>query len=78
MLSIIRPDIFNNFKSFGNRYCDPKISNWGNHQIDYTGSSNEKELNFILNHNIMIRRLKVDVLDELPKKIRQKINVELD
>jgi SWI/SNF-related matrix-associated actin-dependent regulator 1 of chromatin subfamily A len=26
MLSIIRPDVFFSFKTFGNRYCDPKKS----------------------------------------------------
>lgn len=30
--------------------------------MDYNGSSNEQELHFILKENLMIRRLKKDVL----------------
>ena len=41
----------------------------------YKGVSNTKELNCILS-SLMIRRLKKDVLKELPPKIRQKIEVE--
>ena len=45
LLSILRPDLFHNFKIFGNRYCDPKRNFFG---MDWTGSSHPKELNFIL------------------------------
>lgn len=65
LLSIIRPDIFNSFKHFGDRYCDPKPSKYGSGE-DYSGSSNDKELHFILKKTIMIRRLKSEVLTQLP------------
>jgi SWI/SNF-related matrix-associated actin-dependent regulator 1 of chromatin subfamily A len=71
LLKCLRPDIFNKFLIFAERYCDPKIGPWGK---DYSGSSNIKELNFILN-NLMIRRLKKDVLSELPPKKRQKVPI---
>jgi len=38
--------------------------------MDYSGISNISELNFLLSQKIMIRRLKKDVLKELPPKIR--------
>ena len=76
LLHILRPDHFKSFIEFGARYCDPK-KNFGNF-IDYSGSSNTKELNAILNKFIMIRRLKKDVLSELPPKKRQKIEISTD
>ena len=70
LLSILRPDVFNNFFEFGNRYCDPKQLSNKSYCILYDGCSNTKELNYILNRNLMIRRLKKDVLTELPSKTR--------
>lgn len=69
LLQIIRPDIFTHFKEFGNRYCDPKPSKWCK-GLDYEGYSNTKELHLLLTKRIMIRRLKKDVLKELPSKRR--------
>ena len=78
LLTMLRPDIFNNFKLFGNRYCDPKQKCFKNKWfIDWSGSSNAKELNYILK-NIMIRRLKKDVINQLPPKKRQKIEIQTD
>lgn len=74
LLKILRPDIFTSFKNFATRYCDPKVTPYG---IDYNGSCNARELHFILN-NFMIRRLKKDVLSELPPKKRQKVEVQTD
>jgi len=45
-----------------------------NRGIDYSGSSNLKELNYILN-KLMIRRLKKDVLSQLPPKTRKRIEI---
>ena len=74
LLTMLRPDLFHNFKIFGNRYCDPKQNFFG---TDWTGSSCAKELNYILK-NIMIRRLKKDVMSQLPPKKRQKIEIQTD
>lgn len=52
---IIRPDLFERFSTFANRYCDPRPSKFFR-GISYEGSSNEKELNFILKRHIMVRR----------------------
>ena len=75
LLHIFRPDKFKGFKEFGTRYCDPKMLPFG--LIDWSGSSNSRELNSILN-KLMIRRLKKDVLSQLPPKKRQKIEIATD
>lgn len=67
ILHILRPDAFNDFKLFANRYCNPVRGKYG---MDYSGNSCTTELHYILKRNIMIRRLKVDVLHELPAKRR--------
>lgn len=77
LLSILRPDVFSQFKEYGNRYCDPKPNKWQG-GLDYEGATNLKELHFILDNSIMIRRLKKDVLGELPSKRRQKVTVKTE
>ena len=72
---ILRPDIFYSFRDFGVRYCNPKDSYFG---IDWTGSSNMRELHLAIGNSIMIRRLKLDVLTELPAKRRQRISISTD
>lgn len=71
LLKIIRPDLFQVFKNYGIRYCNPSHKLFG---VDYFGHSNTKELNFIVN-KFMIRRLKSEILNELPSKHRQKIEI---
>lgn len=60
---------------FGYRYCDgffdPSRGPLGDY--DFTGASNLTELGAKLRAAFMIRRLKVDVLPELPAKFRQVI-----
>ena len=77
LLSILRPDVFSVFKHFGDRYCDPQPSPYFK-GLNYDGCSNSKELHFILKKGMMIRRLKKDVLKELPAKRRQKIHISAD
>jgi len=76
LLRIIRPDKYQNFKPFGNRYCAPSLSRFSN-AIEYVGSENRSELHYVLS-TIMIRRLKKEVLSELPPKNRQKRIIETD
>ncbi|CDW72909.1 snf2 family n-terminal domain containing protein [Stylonychia lemnae] len=75
LLKILRPDVFRCFKEFGIRYCNPKETLYG---VDWTGSSNMSELHLLLEKCLMIRRLKSEVLFELPAKRRQKIVVGVD
>lgn len=58
------------FHDFGVRYCDGKKMHFG---WDFSGSSNMNELQLILEEKIMIRRLKKDVLKQLPDKMRQMV-----
>jgi len=74
-LRMLRPDIFNDFHKFVNRYCDPKEGLYGK---DFSGAAHSRELHYVLEDKIMIRRLKKNVLKDLPPKIRTKITVECD
>lgn len=58
---------FSHRQEFGFRYCDAKMSKFG---WDFTGSSNMDELRVLLEEQFMIRRLKSNVLDQLPSKVR--------
>ncbi|XP_006028751.1 SWI/SNF-related matrix-associated actin-dependent regulator of chromatin subfamily A-like protein 1 isoform X1 [Alligator sinensis] len=66
-IAAVRPSFFPQFHSFGLRYCDAKKMPWG---WDYSRSSNLGELKFLLEESIMIRRLKSEVLSQLPAKQR--------
>jgi hypothetical protein len=67
--------IFPSFKQFGARYCAAWQGPWG---MDYTGSSNLAELHTVLHECVMIRRLKANVLTELPDKQRNVIYLDAD
>jgi len=45
--------------------------------MEYKGATNLSELNYWLNKHIMIRRLKEQVLKDLPDKTRNKISVDV-
>ncbi|XP_042877338.1 SWI/SNF-related matrix-associated actin-dependent regulator of chromatin subfamily A-like protein 1 [Penaeus japonicus] len=72
-ISGIDPSLFPSFQEFGVRYCAGKQLPWG---WDFSGSSNLEELQILLEARIMIRRLKSQVLDQLPSK--QRMTVILD
>ncbi|XP_033371914.1 SWI/SNF-related matrix-associated actin-dependent regulator of chromatin subfamily A-like protein 1 isoform X3 [Parus major] len=71
-IAAVQPTFFPQFHSFGLRYCDAKKMPWG---WDYSGSSNLTELKILLEESIMIRRLKSDVLSQLPAKQRKMVVV---
>ena len=66
---------FSNWSKFAFRYCNANHNGYG---WDFNGSSNETELHQLLTNNIMIRRLKADVLKELPPKLYKTIPLEFD
>ena len=68
VLHLLRPKMFPTKKRFGMRYCGP-TKNYFTGFMEYKGSSNEAELHTLLK-TVMIRRLKKDVLKELPPKQR--------
>ena len=76
-ISALDPKLFRWPSEFGNRYCDGKIKRFGDKEIpDYSGSSNMQELSLLLQERCMIRRLKAEVLNELPSK--QRFSIILD
>ncbi|XP_064183604.1 SWI/SNF-related matrix-associated actin-dependent regulator of chromatin subfamily A-like protein 1 [Anguilla rostrata] len=71
----IRPGFFPRFHEFGSRYCDARQLPWG---WDYSGSSNLTELRLLLEESLMLRRLKSEVLSQLPAKQRKVVTVTTD
>ena len=73
------PTVFTplSFNGFTKRYCDAKPHRFRPGD-DVSGLSNEAELRVLLEGLVMIRRLKENVLRELPEKRRIKIDVEPD
>lgn len=67
LLEALRPDICPTFRDFTQRYCDPQQGYYG---MDYSGATCTSELHYILQSAFMVRRMKKDVLDQLPEKRR--------
>lgn len=65
--------LFSNFFEFGIRYCGGKQGNFG---WDFTGATNLDELHLLLRHTVMIRRLKENVLKDLPEKNRSRVQIQ--
>lgn len=68
-------DQFGGSWKFRHRYCDPRHDGYG---WSFKGASNMDELREKLRSMCMIRRLKKDVLPDLPPKIWSDIPVEID
>ncbi|EAN32240.1 SNF2 family protein [Theileria parva strain Muguga] len=67
---------FSSSHLFIDRYCK-KRTNWFTKRIEYVDSKHTNELHLFLISTVMIRRLKNDVLTQLPPKIRSKIPIEI-
>lgn len=65
---------FGGFWNFAKRYCQAWDSAWG---LDLSGAANLEELNNKLRATCFIRRMKKDVIKELPPKTRGILTVEL-
>jgi SWI/SNF-related matrix-associated actin-dependent regulator 1 of chromatin subfamily A len=72
LVKTLSPALWPSRSGFGMRYCNGFLGTWG---YDFTGASNLEELNTKLCGSIMVRRLKVDVMSELPQKSRQIIEL---
>ncbi|ONK63129.1 uncharacterized protein A4U43_C07F11710 [Asparagus officinalis] len=70
-LEALSPDVYKNVHDYGNRYCKGGVFGL------YQGASNHEELHSLMKTTVMIRRLKKDVLTELPVKRRQQVFLEL-
>ena len=74
LISDLTP-VFGSWYTFAKRYCALSFNSYGS---DSSGASNLDELQERLRETIMVRRLKADVLTELPKKIRQIVELEAE
>jgi SWI/SNF-related matrix-associated actin-dependent regulator 1 of chromatin subfamily A len=74
VLNILRPDEFPEFGKFARRYCAQEWTPWG---MKYGGAKRLPELHRRLKGELMVRRRKADVLDELPAKTRVVVPVDL-
>lgn len=70
-LEALHPTVYKNVHEYGNRYCKGGIFGV------YQGASNHEELHSLIKATVMIRRLKKDVLSELPQKRRQHVFLNL-
>ncbi|TKR77705.1 hypothetical protein L596_018627 [Steinernema carpocapsae] len=67
-IRVVDPKLFSNFRKFAERYCDGKEGRFG---YESKGATNTEELATVLFSCIMIRRLKKNLLHELPSKVRE-------
>lgn len=73
-LHMLRPSYIRTYTKYAERYCNGKPTPYG---YDDRGHSNEHELNWVLKTGFMIRRLKRDVLTQLPAKTRHTVWLEV-
>lgn len=79
ILDILTPGAWGSMQDFGIRYAAGHKRYVGNGRTvwNFKGASNLKELQEKLRRHIMVRRLKQDVLHDLPDKIRQIVPLEV-
>ncbi|KAH9766625.1 Chromatin remodeling factor18 [Citrus sinensis] len=70
-LEALYPDVYKNVHEYGNRYCKGGVFGI------YQGASNHEELHNLMKATVMIRRLKKDVLAQLPVKRRQQVFLDV-
>ncbi len=63
--------LFGGFWNFAEKYCDYQETRWGK---DFSGIANERELHNKLQY-MMVRRLKKNILSELPPKQHVRLDV---
>jgi len=74
-LSIINSSVLPNFKEYTRRFCGAHYNGFG---WDFNGATNTLELHQLLINSFMIRRLKKDVLKELPDKMTSFVPIQID
>jgi len=79
-LNALAPKQWNNEKEYGKRYCvDPanRKSRTSKSWSEFKGANNTQELHVLLTGSLMIRRMKKDILAQLPDKIRHIVKVDI-
>lgn len=74
-LHYLAPDLFPSYWNYVMKYCGAFKAGYG---WDFGGASNLDEFRTKLRTSVMIRRLKKDVLTELPSKVRQVIELPIN
>lgn len=74
-LNLLDPKTYRKFKPFGDEFCAPRWTPWG---VMYDGAAHISRLHRRLSRTLMIRRLKKDVLDQLPNKSRVVVPLDID
>lgn len=72
-LAMLQPRCFGTYTNFAQRYCGAKRSPLG--FVDVSGATNKEELAYRLQATCVIRRLKRDVLTDLPLKTRTRVDL---
>ncbi len=75
ILNLVRPDKYRSFLRFAWRYCQPK-RNYG--KWEFKGATRLPELHRRAKRHCMIRRLKRDVLKDLPKSHTSTVLVDIE
>ena len=75
LIHSLDPDTWRSWFYYAKRYCNMSSNGYG---YDVSGASNLDELQTKLRSTILIRRLKAEVLKELPAKVRQVIELPND
>jgi SNF2 family DNA or RNA helicase len=77
-LHVLHPNVFNDRQKYKWRYCGPKKDHWAYQGYSFRGASNLKELHRKISKLGMIRRLKKDVLKDLPAKTRIVVPIDIE
>ena len=72
-LQLLERASFNNQQIYGTRYCNARQQPWG---WDYNGSSNLEEFKVLLRYCGFLRRMKSEVLSQLPPKTRKIVSLD--
>lgn len=72
IINYLMPNEFEHFYMYANKFCVREETRWG---IKWNKGKNLKELQTLLRGNVMVRRLMVDALPQLPEKTRQVIEL---
>lgn len=75
ILNMLKPQLFPSFMRFALQYCGATKGPWG---WDFSGATNLMELHEILSREVMVRKLKAEVMPELPPKVRTVVPLEVD